>query len=186
MKRLTVSIAVGALVATAWWAASTTPRWVQHVRNFPGGISNSVRFTLDPEVRQAQARLGSSPPMRVASATPVNVQMNDDSFPQMPQNEESVAYSLADPMVAVAAANDYVSGGVVVMRTSDGGQTWQSTRVTPVFRPTSDGCSGGDPSVAYSRRDHAFYLSQLCFFRTIAPSEVQIFKSLDNGATWTP
>jgi hypothetical protein len=86
----------------------------------------------------------------------------------------------------VAAANDYVSGGNVVMRTSDGGKHWQSTRVIPVFRPTSDACSGGDPSVAYSLRDHAFYMSQLCFFRTAAPSEVQIFKSMDDGATWTP
>ena len=56
----------------------------------------------------------------------------------------------------------------------------------PVFRPTSDVCNGGDPAVAYSLRDHAFYLSQLCFFRTLPHSEVQIYKSLDNGATWTP
>ena len=193
MRRVTVSIAMVAMVAIVGlvapapgFAATTTPRWVRHVKNFPGGISNSVRFTLDPAVRQAQAQLGPNPPMRTARSGLNNVQMNDDSFPQMPQNEESVAYSLDDPMVAVAAANDYVSGGAVVMRTSDGGQTWESTRVIPVFRPTSDGCSGGDPSVAYSLRDHAFYLSQLCFFRTIAPSEVQIFKSLDDGATWTP
>jgi hypothetical protein len=112
--------------------------------------------------------------------------MNDDSYPPLPQNEESVAASIDRPLVAVAGANDYVSGGTVVMRTSDGGRTWQSTRVVPVFRPTSDICNGGDPSVAYSRRDKAFYLAQLCFFRSSAPSEVQIYKSLDNGATWTP
>jgi hypothetical protein len=195
MRRLTVSVAVAVatIIATAGFvaptpglAASTTPRWVRHVRNFPGGISNTVRFTLDPQVVQAQRQLGSDPPMRRAAPAVTNLQMNDDSFPQMPQNEESVAYSLDDPMVAVAAANDYVSGGVVVMRTTNGGRSWLSTRVVPVFRPTSDACSGGDPSVAYSRRDHAFYLAQLCFFRTITPSEVQVFKSLDNGATWTP
>ena len=56
----------------------------------------------------------------------------------------------------------------------------------PVFRATSDTCQGGDPALAYSRREKAFYLSQLCFFRTSAPSEVQVYKSLDNGATWTP
>jgi hypothetical protein len=193
MRRLAVLTAVTGLVALGGVvapppaaAAKITPRWVRHVRNFPGGISNTVRATLRPAVIKAQASLGRTPQLQRATTGFANVQMNDDSFPQMPQNEESVAYSLADPMVAVAAANDYVSGGVVVMRTSDGGQTWQSTRVIPVFRPTSDACSGGDPSVAYSLRDHAFYLAQLCFFRTMAPSEVQIFRSLDNGATWTP
>src|SRR5204863_221691 len=80
---------------------------------------------------------------------------------------------------------DYVSGGTVVMRTSDGGRTWASTRVVPVFRPTSDICNGGDPAIAYSSRDHAFYLSQLCFFRQLPQSEVQIYKSLDNGPRWT-
>src|SRR5205823_11013687 len=102
------------------------------------------------------------------------------------QNEESIATSTDDPFVAVGAANDYVSGGVVVMRTADGGQHWKSTRVSPQFLPTRDFCTGGDPAVAYSSRDHAFYMSQLCFFRASAPSEVHVFKSLDNGKTWTP
>lgn len=115
-----------------------------------------------------------------------NVQMNTDSNPPMPQNETAIAVSLANPQVAVAAANDYVSGGNVVMRTSDGGQHWQTTRVIPQFRGTGDFCTGGDPSVAYSRRDHVFYMSQLCFFRALPYSEVQIYVSRDNGRTWTP
>jgi hypothetical protein len=112
--------------------------------------------------------------------------MNDDSYPEVPQNEESVAYSTDDPFVAVAGANDYVSGGVVVMRTKDGGRSWKSTRVVPQFAPTRDFCTGGDPALAYSSRDHAFYLAQLCFFRELPYSEIHVFKSLDNGATWTP
>jgi len=112
--------------------------------------------------------------------------MNDDSFPPLPQDETSVAYNLNDPMIAVAGANDYVSGATVVMRTTDGGAHWASTRVIPVFRPFSEICNGGDPAIAYSLRDKAFYLAQLCFFRTEAQSEVQIYKSLDNGLTWTP
>jgi hypothetical protein len=166
-------------------AASSAPRWVQHVERFPGSISNGVRFSLDSAVQRAQARYAA----RVAAPAAVgtnNVQTNDDSYPQLPQNEESIAYSTDDPMVAVSAANDYVSGGNVVMRTTDGGKHWASTRVVPVFSPTRDACSGGDPSVAYSSRDHAFYMGQLCFFRTMPASEVQIFKSVDNGATWTP
>jgi hypothetical protein len=112
--------------------------------------------------------------------------MNDDSFPELPQNEESVAYSTDNPMVAVAAANDYVSEGMLVMRTKDGGRHWESTRIIPVFAPTRDVCTGSDPAVAYSSRDHAFYLSTLCFFRALPASEVQVYKSLDNGKTWTP
>jgi len=112
--------------------------------------------------------------------------MNDAPSPPLPQNEESVASSLDDPMVAVAGANDYVSGGSVLMRTTDGGRHWESTRIVPVFRPTADICNGGDPALAYSRREHAFYFAQLCFFRADTPSEVQVYKSLDNGRTWTP
>jgi hypothetical protein len=169
-------------------SAAGKPRWVLHAERYSGGISNGVRFALDPAVIQAQAALARAPARLPAPSRSVrdNVQMNDDSFPQVPQNEESVAYSTDDPMVAVAAANDYVSGGVVVMRTKDGGQHWKSTRITPQFVPTRDFCNGGDPALAYSARDHAFYLSQLCFFRAAPPSEVHVFKSLDDGATWTP
>jgi hypothetical protein len=185
VSSLTLFVAIGTVAPQMGGASTAAPPWVQHVRNYPGGISNGVRFSLDPAVIHAQmnrSALAAAP----AAAGTTNVQMNDDSYPPLPQNEESVAYSTDDPMVAVAGANDYVSGGSVIMRTSDGGRHWASTRVDAVFRPTSDICNGGDPSLAYSARDHAFYLGQLCFFRTSAPSEVQIYKSLDNGATWTP
>ncbi len=192
LRLLIVTMAVSAAAATfvpsfsAGAAAPSEPLWVTHVRKFPGGISNGVRASLDPAVQQAQARHLAAVAAAGSNAGVDNVQMNDDSYPPLPQNEESVASSLDNPLVAVAGANDYVSGGTVVMRTSDGGRHWLSTSVVPVFRPTSDTCQGGDPAVAYSQREKAFYLSQLCFFRTSAPSEVQIYKSLDNGATWTP
>jgi hypothetical protein len=178
--------AMAGLVAppAATGATGTTPLWVKHVQRYSGGISNGVRFSLDPAVERAQGQYTATRTApRIGGS---NVQMNDDSYPPLPQNEESVAVSTDDPMVAVAGANDYVSGGTVVMRTSDGGRTWTSTRVVPVFRATSDTCNGGDPSVAYSARDHVFYLSQLCFFRELPYSEVQLFVSRDNGATWTP
>src|SRR2546421_10980704 len=174
-RLLVAAVSIAATVGvvappTTGMAATSAPLWVKHVQNFWGGISNGVRFSLAPTVMQTQARFTASVGAGASAATTAtslnNVQMNDDSYPPLPQNEESVAYSTDNPMVAVAGANDYVSGGTVVMRTSDGGQHWLSTRVVPVFRPTGDTCQGGDPSVAYSRREHAFYLGQLCFFRS--------------------
>ncbi len=174
-----------ASAGTAAGAGQGTPRWVLHAQNYPGGISAGVRAQLDPGVAVARAAAVAPGVARPALTAGPNVQMNDDSNPPLPQNETSVAASLADPEVAVAASNDYVSGGVAVMRTRDGGAHWATTRVVPVFQGTGDACSGGDPAVAYSRRDHAFYLSQLCFFRTLAFSEVQVFVSHDDGRTWT-
>src|SRR5438034_5004329 len=191
-------LAVAGLIATAaaigvgqprpTTPAAKTPRWVTHVARYQGGISNGVRAML----AASQARGGR--PSGIASGRPRspaggpgnNVQMNDDSYPPLPQNETAVAYNTTHSQIAVAAANDYVSGGVVVMRTSDGGQHWASTRITPQFFGTRDFCTGGDPGVAYSRRDGAFYLSQLCFFRALPFSEIHVYKSVDNGRTWTP
>jgi hypothetical protein len=178
--------------STAAAATSSTPRWVTHIKHFPGGISNGVRAMYAAGSRGAAShgRLVAQTKAGGFVAAPLgrgsNVQMNSDSNPPLPQNETAVAYKIGHPMVAVAAANDYVSGGVVVMRTQDGGRHWASTRITPEFRGTGDFCNGGDPGVAYSRRDNAFYVSQLCFFRALPFSEVQVYKSVNNGKTWTP
>ena len=190
MKRRMVAVAAVALLlplaasnpGISAQASTDKPLWLTHVENFPGGLSAGVRAVAS---RIAAAPLTAD---RVAAPayTSSDVQINNDSEPPMPQNETSVAVSLDDPKIAVVGANDYVSGGVAVMRTLDGGVTWSTTRVNPVFRPTSDVCSGGDPVVAYSLRDKAFYLSQLCFFRSLPFSEIQVFKSEDNGLTWTP
>lgn len=180
-----VGQAAGIGGSTPTTPSAATPRWVTHVARYPGGLSGTVRAVYAARGQNGPAsaapRAGRAP-----NVSDNNVQMNDDSYPPMPQNETAVAYNVRDPEVAVAAANDYVSGGVVVMRTSDGGRHWSSTRISPQFRGTGDFCTGGDPGVAYSRRDRAFYISQLCFFRALPFSEVQVFKSVDDGHTWTP
>ena len=169
-------------------AVAATPLWVQHVQNYDGGISNGVRASLDPNVATARARYGSGPFTATGFTSTVgmldNVQMNDDSTPPLPQDETTVAFKPFNPLVAVAAANDYVSGGVWIGTTRDGGRTWASQRIAPVSS-AGQMCSGGDPSVVYSVRDHAFYLSQLCFFFTAPDSEVDVYKSTDDGATWS-
>jgi hypothetical protein len=170
---MAVAQATGTGSPTPTTPSAATPRWVTHVARYPGGISGTVRAVWAAQNQHvaASATAKGGARSRVADT---NVQMNDDSWPPLPQNETAVAYNVTDPRIAVAAANDYVSGGVVVMRTSDSGRNWASTRITPQFFGTRDFCSGGDPGVAYSRRDHAFYLSQLCFFRALPFSEVQV------------
>jgi hypothetical protein len=182
-------VAAGTLLGAVGSAQASSPRWLLHVERYPGGMSAGVRAMGSVQVAQARATLGVARPFGSASLAggPLqNVQMNADSNPPLPQNETWVDYSRANPLVAVAASNDYISGGVMVMRTTDGGRTWRSARVNPQFGGSGDYCTGGDPSVVYSVRDHAFDLGQLCFFRALPFSEVQIYKSTDNGATWTP
>lgn len=194
MRRILIGAAVlatttGLVLPTGASGATATPRWLLHVQKYPGGVSVGVRAMASAEVSAARTRLASGQVgarQALRSTDGPNVQMNTDSNPPLPQNETAVDYSLVNPMVAVAASNDYVSGGLAIMRSANGGRTWGNTRLTPEFRGTGDLCQGGDPSVAYSRRDRAFYLSQLCFFRSQAYSEVHIFKSVDDGRTWTP
>src|SRR5438034_8377071 len=111
--------AVAAFVAVTPGAASgtsQTPRWLLHVQRYPGGISNGVRAMVDPAAVAARAAVSKTAMSAQAATFGPNVQMNDDSNPPLPQNETAVAVSLANPKIAVAAANDYVSGGNVVMR----------------------------------------------------------------------
>src|SRR4051794_33561603 len=186
MRVIVLAVTAAILAAIATPASASTPRWRLHVQRYPGGISAGVRATASPQVARAQARARLAAPLVQPVPGTVNVQMNDDSEPPLPENETSVAYNTGNPRIAVAGANDYVSGGTAVMRTSDGGRSWRTTRVVPVFNGSGDTCQGGDPALDYSRRDHAFYLGQLCFFRSSNVSEVQIYKSVDNGKTWTP
>jgi hypothetical protein len=170
-------------------SAASAPSWVVHVKSFSGGISNGVRARLaavDAEDGSTLA-LRSTGTAATELVTPEdlqNVQMNADCDPPLPQNETSVAFNVTDPMNAVAAANDYCGDGYWIGVTTDGGETWESTFKDP---KTSNGerCFGSDPSVIYSVRDGAFYLSTLCYFSTSPISEVQVWKSSDGGATWT-
>jgi hypothetical protein len=197
VRKLTLAAVSAGCVAAAFLAAApsqasgaghtaATPRWILHIQRYPGGISDGVRGMVSAEAMAARAAARNGSITGASASFGPNVQMNNDSNPPLPQNETAVAVSLANPKIAVAAANDYVSGGNVVMRTIDGGRHWATTRVVPVFGGTGDICTGGDPSVAYSRRDRVFYMGQLCFFRSLPFSEVQIYVSRDNGRTWTP
>jgi hypothetical protein len=181
------------MVAMLWGApgaaGASSPLWVRHVERYPGGISNGVRAQLDPAVERARAAsnlngLASTPAAHELAGPLDNVLMNSDSNPPLPQNETAVALKPGNTLVAVAAANDYVKGGLWVGRTSDGGKTWASRRIVPRESNRSR-CSGADPSVVYSRAAHAFYLSQLCFQGVRPDSEILLYESTDGGASWS-
>jgi hypothetical protein len=190
VRRIAVLLLVGAAllvgVGVSVASADKEPNWIKHVKHWDGGISNGVRERLaqangDIVVSKQQATRGR------ALAVPAldNVQMNGDSDPPLPQDEPSIAASLDDPMNAVASSNDYTGDGFWIGSTTDGGQTWTSQWKDPKFSFDGSRCFASDPSVAYSLRDHAFYLSTLCYFTTTPASEVQVWKSLDGGATWS-
>jgi hypothetical protein len=190
---LALVAASGTAMAAAPAAGAAPPLWVRHVQRYEGGISNGVRASLRAAGSPAAAGGGHSAQAPAAPDTAAsipfpggNVQMNADSTPPQPQNETSVAYDWYSPLHAVAAANDYVSAGFQIMRTADGGRTWSAQYFVPQLFPQRAPCTASDPWVDYSRRDHAFYLVMLCFFRDRPESEVHVVKSIDDGRTWTP
>src|SRR6478672_6287819 len=95
-------------LGTSLAAASTTPRWVKHVRSYPGGISGGVRAYLDSGTSSANAGLvatpGASSPSRPASPAALhNLKVNgQDSNPPVPQNETQVVHNEFNDLVAVA------------------------------------------------------------------------------------
>lgn len=150
-----------------------TPLWVEHVRTFEGGISGSVRARL--LAQEASAVATTAPDLE-------NVRASTDPAENLPQNETAVALNPNDPFNAVAAANDWVTDGLWIGHTTDGGRTWSNEFREPF---DSEPCVGADPSVAYSVRDSAFYISTLCYHFDRAENSVQVWKSVDGGATWT-
>ena len=178
---------VAALVSgvPAAGSAAPAPRWVLHAERFPGGLSQGVRaYALRPALASPATSAPVSRPEGPALGPLDNVKMNADSNPPVPQDETAVADEPSHPTTAVAAANGYVNDGLWIGRTTNGGHSWSSLFKAPRVRGTGAHCNGSDPSVAYSRRDAAFYVSTLCFAGSI--SEIDVWKSVDGGAHWTP
>src|SRR6266540_586365 len=182
--RLVLLIALlGVTLVPQATAASRSPLWIRHMQNYPGGISNGVRARLTaPHVDTREAALATVGALP-SSEDLDNVQANTDCDPPLPQNETAVAFNPNNPMNAVAAANDYCGDGYWMGATFDGGQSWASIFKDPKSS-SGDRCFGSDPTVVYSLRDSAFYVGTLCFFGT-GISEVQVWKSVDGGLSWT-
>ena len=164
-------------------ATARVPLWMLHAERYPGSFSAGVRAhaLLDRSGALRPGPAGPGTPQRPASGLD-NLQASAPS--SYPQNETAVAFDVFHPLRAVAASNDYQSGGLWIGHTADGGGTWKSLFRGPRISTTHGHCSGSDPSVVYSRRDRAFYVSTLCFNGPV--SEVDVWRSADDGATWTP
>jgi hypothetical protein len=191
--RLAAAVAVctiSALTFSAGLSAGATgrrtPAWQRHILNFSGGLSNGVRERLAVAMGQTKATPIATSGTASPSLSPLdNVQMNGDTDPPLPQDEPGIALNLENPMNAVAAANDYTGDGFWIGYTTDGGQHWTSQWKDPKFSFDGNRCFASDPGVAYSLRDHAFYMSTLCYFSTTPASEIQVWKSVDGGTTWS-
>jgi hypothetical protein len=179
-----LSLLLAPLAIAASPRASTdtaVSRSVLHAQRFPGGLSNGVRAMLYAQ----SLHLGASGVRSVTVGGSGNLQMNGDCPTPVPQDETAVALDDDEPLEAVAGANDYCLGGDMLMHTQDGGQTWTSQAKRPFIADKDKGCFGGDPSIAYSLRDDAFYATSLCFAGIGGFSAVHLWKSTD-GETWTP
>ena len=164
----------------------------KHVQRYPGGISNGVRAYTDSGLQQGQRGVQSAQsiggPGSSQRAGPLqNLQVNSATRIR-PCRRTRPRSSTASTTTGSPwrGANDYVNGGSQIYATTDGGQTWTTQFRSSAAEETGDFCGGGgDPALAYSRRDHAFYFAQLCFFRAFLPSEIEVIQSTDNGRTWT-
>ena len=161
------------------------PAWVRHVARFPGGISADARAVVRLDRTPPPAR-GAAPRASTPSVRGTNRAINADATPKVWQYEPVVAMNPKDPAIAVAVSRDYVDGGFWFGRTDDGGRHWSSRFQSPESLAGFTKCFGADPRLAYSRRDRAFYVTTLCFKVEDGLSELLLWKSADNGHTWTP
>jgi hypothetical protein len=182
---LAAAVALGS-IGPAAAAKHRRPRWVRHALHYSGGLSNGVRERLAVwQGKTTTTKLATRTATVAAFPSLENVQLNGDTDPPLPQDEPGIALNLDDPMNAVAAANDYTGDGFWIGHTTDGGQTWTSQWKDPKFSFDGSNCFASDPTVAYSLRDHAFYMGTLCYYFNTPASEIHVWKSIDGGATWS-
>jgi hypothetical protein len=106
-------------------------------------------------------------------AGPANIRMSNTNFAGN-QNEFQIDINPTNHLFAIGASNDSRAGGVGAYRTSDGGKTWIASDMFPNL------ASCCDPGIAYAD-DGTAYLVAL----DLSPAVAHIFKSTNNGVTWT-
>ncbi|HUS16602.1 MAG TPA: exo-alpha-sialidase, partial [Chloroflexia bacterium] len=140
------------------------------------GLADNI-WTAEYESRLQRAP-GAMPAGSVPSLLPAygpDVRMSNPSF-NTEQNEFQIDINPTNSLYAIGTSNDYMTGGVGIYRTSDGGQTWTASDSVAAGVPPA--CC--DPGVAYAY-DGSVYVIVL----DTSPFVTYIIRSTDNGATWS-
>jgi len=133
------------------WTAEYESRLQQAAGSAVPGLFGGLRPAYGPDVRQS------------------NPAFNTE------QNEFQIDINPTNSQYAIGTSNDYMTAGVGIYRTSDGGQTWTAADASVYGVPAA--CC--DPGVAYAY-DGAVYAIIL----NTSPFVTYIIRSTDNGATW--
>src|SRR5437764_4099001 len=106
VRKLTLTAVSTGCVAASFLAAApsqasrasrpATPRWILHIQRYPGGISDGVRAMVSAEALAARAAARKASITGASASFGPNVQMNNDTNTQLPQNETAAAVSLAN------------------------------------------------------------------------------------------
>lgn len=113
-----------------------------------------------------------------------NINISNDPFPQ---NEPSVRISRKNPNRVVAAWRDFRTGVTPALRrvgysfSTDGGQSWSVSQLTPQIIPGAPLSS--DPVVVVDTSGN-FYIYTISLNETTGDGEMWLFKSTDQGETF--
>ena len=113
-----------------------------------------------------------------------NINISNDP---LPQNEPSVQISRKNPNRVVAAWRDFRTGVSPALRrigysfSTDGGQTWSVSQLTPQIIP--DAPLSSDPVVVVDTSGN-FYIYTVSLNETSGDGELWLFKSTDQGETF--
>lgn len=116
-----------------------------------------------------------------AAGTPANVLVDQDKTKQT-HNEPYIAANPTNALNLVAGSNDgsnQSAGYSGYYYTMDGGKTWAGG----ILNGKSVGFTGGDPTIAYSRKGVVYY-GELAGVG--GGSALSVFSSADGGKTWSP
>ncbi len=154
------------------------PYTLEWLQKYHGLVDNRWTAQYEQQLQGAvhPASSGRSDPWLLPLGGPLfgaDVRLSNPSF-NTQQNEFQVDINPLNHLFAINTSNDYLTAGVGIYRTSDGGATW--TAFDAPFGAA--GCC--DPGVAYAA-DGKVYVSGLSF-----SGYTYVISSTDNGMTWSP